>query len=356
MGEMQGALARARLESLLRPRHKKRAEVQKRSESFLLSGLGKRRRRLAGDLAHFPRAARLPAWLTSPEQARRPGPAFAGVLGDRGPRGGGGRTRQARSRAPPRAPEITPAGGAHRRVGLGRRVGVRSRNGARLPRENLQGAGERSHCSRRAPVGKRFGAATPAFSGGGIKERWKTTPGSPVLPARSAGAFPCSRLGGRWKPITAPRQALAGRSSRPHPRPGLALSMGTETPAAGTDATGKPGGGRGGGGGRGRFNGRAGPAPRWRLAYKARRSSPRSRRRAALRVLSSFDLPALVMTVKTEAAKGTLTYSRMRGMVAILIGECRNQAGLRFQETQSGHFLKVPDQISVSGAGRYEAI
>lgn len=30
------------------------------------------------------------------------------------------------------------------------------------------------------------------------------------------------------------------------------------------------------------------------------------------------------MTVKTEAARGTLTYSRMRGMVAILIGECRN--------------------------------
>lgn len=42
MGEMQGALARARLESLLRPRHKKRAEAQKRSESFLLTGLGKR--------------------------------------------------------------------------------------------------------------------------------------------------------------------------------------------------------------------------------------------------------------------------------------------------------------------------
>lgn len=44
MGEMQGALARARLESLLRPRHKKRAEAQKRSESVLLSGLGKCRR------------------------------------------------------------------------------------------------------------------------------------------------------------------------------------------------------------------------------------------------------------------------------------------------------------------------
>lgn len=44
MGEMQGAQARARLESLLRPRHKKRAEAQKRSESVLLSGLGKRRR------------------------------------------------------------------------------------------------------------------------------------------------------------------------------------------------------------------------------------------------------------------------------------------------------------------------
>lgn len=48
MGEMQGALARARLESLLRPRHKKRAEAQKRSESFLLTGLGKRRACHAG--------------------------------------------------------------------------------------------------------------------------------------------------------------------------------------------------------------------------------------------------------------------------------------------------------------------
>lgn len=51
MGEMQGALARARLESLLRPRHKKRAEAQKRSESVLLSGLGKHRRPARGDSA-----------------------------------------------------------------------------------------------------------------------------------------------------------------------------------------------------------------------------------------------------------------------------------------------------------------
>ncbi|MEJ1275302.1 serum/glucocorticoid regulated kinase 1 [Cricetulus griseus] len=48
---MQGALARARLESLLRPRHKKRAEAQKRSESVLLSGLGKHRRPARGDSA-----------------------------------------------------------------------------------------------------------------------------------------------------------------------------------------------------------------------------------------------------------------------------------------------------------------
>ena len=46
---MQGALTRARRESLLRPRHKKRAEAQKRSESFLLTGLGKRGCRHAGD-------------------------------------------------------------------------------------------------------------------------------------------------------------------------------------------------------------------------------------------------------------------------------------------------------------------
>lgn len=51
MGEMQGALARARLESLLRPRHKKRAEAQKRSESVLLSGLGKHCRPARGGLS-----------------------------------------------------------------------------------------------------------------------------------------------------------------------------------------------------------------------------------------------------------------------------------------------------------------
>lgn len=51
MGEMQGALARARLESLLRPRHKKRAEAQKRSESVLLSGLGKHCRPARGELS-----------------------------------------------------------------------------------------------------------------------------------------------------------------------------------------------------------------------------------------------------------------------------------------------------------------
>nr|XP_012594934.1 serine/threonine-protein kinase Sgk1 isoform X1 [Microcebus murinus] len=48
MGEMQGAPARARLESLLRPRHKKRAEAQKRSESFLLSGLAFMKQRRMG--------------------------------------------------------------------------------------------------------------------------------------------------------------------------------------------------------------------------------------------------------------------------------------------------------------------
>ncbi|XP_076784219.1 serine/threonine-protein kinase Sgk1 isoform X1 [Arvicanthis niloticus] len=48
MGEMQGALARARLESLLRPRHKKRAEAQKRSESVLLSGLAFMKQRRMG--------------------------------------------------------------------------------------------------------------------------------------------------------------------------------------------------------------------------------------------------------------------------------------------------------------------
>lgn len=52
MGEMQGALARARLESLLRPRHKKRAEAQKRSESVLLSGLGKHCHPARGGLSY----------------------------------------------------------------------------------------------------------------------------------------------------------------------------------------------------------------------------------------------------------------------------------------------------------------
>lgn len=142
-------------------------------------------------------------------------------------------------------------------------MGVRPQDGARRGKGNLQGRSKRSHRGRRAHAGKRLGAVTPAFSGGGIKERWKTTPGPPALPAPSAGAFPLSCLGGRWRLITAPRQALPGRSSRPCP--GLALSMGTEPPAAGSTAASKPRGGLGGG--RGEAKGgaashcRAGPAP-----------------------------------------------------------------------------------------------
>lgn len=93
MGEMQGALARARLESLLRPRHKKRAEAQKRSESFLLSGLGKRRRPSRWGLGFLARVARLlpgsraskrgwgcRSWSrgggSRGDRARRPGPTL----------------------------------------------------------------------------------------------------------------------------------------------------------------------------------------------------------------------------------------------------------------------------------------
>lgn len=47
---------------------------------------------------------------------------------------------------------------------------------------------------------------------------------------------------------------------------------------------------------------------------------------------------SLAMTVKTEAARGTLTYSRMRGMVAILIGECRHKTALTFEDSPSGNF------------------
>lgn len=60
------------------------------------------------------------------------------------------------------------------------------------------------------------------------------------------------------------------------------------------------------------------------------------------------------MTVKTEAARNTLTYSRMRGMVAILIGECRNTAG--FLGFAKWKFCKVPDQISVRGVGCYNTV
>lgn len=58
--------------------------------------------------------------------------------------------------------------------------------------------------------------------------------------------------------------------------------------------------------------------------------------------------------MKTEAARGTLTYSRMRGMVAILIGECRNYTGLL--GGAEWKLFKVTHQISVCGVGRYEAI
>ena len=60
------------------------------------------------------------------------------------------------------------------------------------------------------------------------------------------------------------------------------------------------------------------------------------------------------MTVKTEAARDTLTYSRMRGMVAILIGECRNTTGLLGYARWK--VLKVPDQTGVRGVGCYKAV
>lgn len=52
------------------------------------------------------------------------------------------------------------------------------------------------------------------------------------------------------------------------------------------------------------------------------------------------------MTVKAEAARSTLTYSRMRGMVAILIGECWKSTGL-VCVGEPATVLKVQDQISV---------
>lgn len=59
--------------------------------------------------------------------------------------------------------------------------------------------------------------------------------------------------------------------------------------------------------------------------------------------------------MKTEAARGTLTYSRMRGMVAILIGERRRQAALRRREREVEIF-GVPDHMSVCGIGCDEAV
>lgn len=90
MGEMQGALARARLESLLRPRHKKRAEAQKRSESFLLTGLGKRRRGTR-------------ALVTPPTSRLAPASraAVGDASGDRGMGGWGGGVGGRRARGEP---------------------------------------------------------------------------------------------------------------------------------------------------------------------------------------------------------------------------------------------------------------
>lgn len=117
-GEMQGALARARLQSLLRPRHKKRAEAQKRSESFLLTGLGKRRgRRHAG-------TSPLRRWSRGSGTPEGPGVWV--------PRPQGGGTEAARGGVPaPRRPRRRPPSAerplgrvVHGRRGVGGPVGV----------------------------------------------------------------------------------------------------------------------------------------------------------------------------------------------------------------------------------------
>lgn len=75
-----------------------------------------------------------------------------------------------------------------------------------------------------------------------------------------------------------------------------------------------------------------GPRPRSGAAFIRRAALPKSSV-GSVGVLSitapcAPSVRSVAMTVKTEAARGTLTYSRMRGMVAILIGEFRNKTGL----------------------------
>lgn len=60
------------------------------------------------------------------------------------------------------------------------------------------------------------------------------------------------------------------------------------------------------------------------------------------------------MTVKTEAARGALTYSRMRGMVAILIGERPSRRVVLSEAAPGGGFLKIPHPISARGVGCYQ--
>lgn len=172
MGETQGALARARLESLLRPRHKKRAEAQKRSESVLLSGLGKRRRRPpAPPGATATRAARSGAAGCDRARGRRWAP---GRRAPRRPRASGpGRAARAGG-------EVAPGRGSER---------ARGHRGASPRPERASAPPPRALC---AAQGKR--------------EKWKITRGRLSRPAAFASAFPL-RPGARARPATAPPPA-----------------------------------------------------------------------------------------------------------------------------------------------------
>lgn len=70
------------------------------------------------------------------------------------------------------------------------------------------------------------------------------------------------------------------------------------------------------------------PRPRGGAGCIYRRPQPRAHGWLSRSHCSLLSLDSGAMTVKTEAARGTLTYSKMRGMVAILIGECWKSTGL----------------------------
>ena len=164
-------------------------------------------------------------------------------------------------------------------------------------------------------------------------ERWKITPAAPSLRPL--------RLRFSQSPAREPREADNGARpgppgavpEPPNPCSRLALSSGEEPPAADRFAASRAARHLGAGPREGpdssAYSLSRGSRPRGGTTLIKQETGPeRSVGWAGLPFVTTPWALSLAMTVKTEAARDTLTYSRMRGMVAILIGECRDTAGL----------------------------